>query len=95
MFKEEVEDIPITYEPVADGNYDSSDDEVLPSSVAELKKRLFGDREGEAARYKREGPLSPSHTHPLNTSFDGGYDYEGQSSPEKPPNINNNNSGMR
>ena len=75
MFKEEVEDIPITYEPVADGNSDSADssDEAIPSSVAELKKRLFGDKEGDAARYKREGPLSPAHKHPLNATFDQSY----------------------
>ncbi len=92
MFKEEVEDIPITYEPVADGNNDSADsaDEDLPCSVAELKKRLFGDREGEAARYKREGPLSPSHTHPLNLTFEPTY-FENTS--ETSANVNNNNSG--
>ena len=92
MFKEEVEDIPNTYEPVADNREDSGD-EAIPSSVAELKKRLFGEHEVEAARYKREGPLSPKYTHPLNVSFDEGYKFSEQSSRERSPNINNNNSG--
>ena len=94
MFKEEVEDIPNTYEPVADGSEDSGgEEEVIPSSVAELKKRLFGEREVEAARYKREGPLSPKYTHPFSVTFDEGYKFQGQSSRELSPNANNNNSG--
>ncbi len=83
MFKDEVEDIPNSYEPIADTtNQSDDDDEPLPSSVAELKKRLFGNQENESARYRREGPLSPKYTHPLNTDF----------TRERSPNANNNNS---
>ena len=90
MFKEEVEDIPNTYEPCAD-NYSSEDEDKIPSSVAELKKRLFGTKEGEAARYKKDGVLSPKYTHPENVSFESGYHFYDDR--ERSPNVNNNNSG--
>lgn len=91
MFKDEVEDIPNTYEPCADHHSRDDDDEDIPSSVAELKKRLFGAREGEAARYKKDGVLSPKYTHPENMTFEPGYHFHDDR--ERSPNVNNNNSG--
>ena len=58
MFKEEVEDIP-SYEPRIDneGAPASAGDQDIPSSVAELKKMLFG--QPETQKYSKDGPMSP------------------------------------
>ena len=77
MFKEEVEDIPPLYDPAQDssldahrGQYEPRVDKEIPSTVAELKKMLFGAKStDEVAKYTKEGPLSPRYTHPLNVSF--------------------------
>ena len=83
MFKEEVEDIP-SYEPRVD--------EEVPSTVAELKKMLFGDHETVNTKYKLgEGPLSP-HYPSSGSSLPFDYDYHSDNSLS--PNINNNNSHL-
>lgn len=77
MFKEEVEDIPPLYDPAQDSSLDAHRDQYeprvdkeIPSTVAELKKMLFGAKStDEVAKYTKEGPLSPRYTHPLNVSF--------------------------
>ena len=55
MFKEEVEDIP-SYEPRIDQELASSGDEDIPSTVAELKMMLFGQKQTQ--KYTKEGPMS-------------------------------------
>lgn len=80
MFKEEVEDIP-NYEPRVDQQEDvttsSSDEETeidpVPVGVAAIKLKLFGKQEKKATRYKKEGGLSPRHTHPENMFFSEEY----------------------
>ena len=62
--------------------------------MAALKKKLFGAQEQGVTKYKKEGVLSPKHTHPTNMSFESGYTFGKESSPfyrESSPNINNNN----
>ena len=62
--------------------------------MAALKKMLFGAQEQSTAKYKKEGVLSPKHTHPSNMSFESGYKFSKESSPfyrENSPNVNNNN----
>ena len=83
MFKEEVEDIPPLYDPAHDPSLDAHRDKYeprvdkeIPSSVAELKKMLFGDKSTvEVTKYSKEGSLSPRYTHPLNTSFSADYEF--------------------
>lgn len=99
MFKEEVEDIP-SYESQTNQQFkqEEEEEEEIPSSVAALKKKLFGAHESETARYKKEGILSPRHTHPENVTFSEGYEFHKESSPfyhessPEAPNVNNNNS---
>ncbi len=82
MFKEEVESIP-TYEPRVD-------EEEVPSTVAELKKMLFGQKEAETSRFKRGEPKRLDYyeeEHELN------YEYHRDGRSPSPPNNNNNNSG--
>ena len=62
MFKEEVEDIP-SYEPRIDdeeapstAEVEEGPDENIPSSVAGLKKMLFGQEQTQ--KYSKEGPMS-------------------------------------
>lgn len=55
MFKDEVEDIP-SYEPRIDQEMASSGEEDIPSTVAELKMMLFGQKESQ--KYTKEGPMS-------------------------------------
>ena len=93
MFKEEVEDIP-SYDPQMD-QPEEEEEEEIPSSVAALKQKLFGAQESEVARYKKDGILSPRHTHPENVTFSDVYEFHKESSPfyrENSPNANNNNS---
>ena len=97
MFKEEVEDIPPHYDPTYDPEFEASleryeprVDEEIPSTVAELKKMLFGEQATVATRYSTEGALSPRYTHPVNVSFDTDYEFHRDSSLS--PNNNNNNS---
>ena len=62
--------------------------------VAALKKKLFGVTEQETTKYKKEGVLSPKHTHPSNIRFGEDYKFKHESSPfyrESSPNVNNNN----
>lgn len=62
--------------------------------VAALKKKLFGVAEQETTKYKKEGVLSPKHTHPTNVQFGTEYEFKQESSPfyrESSPNVNNNN----
>lgn len=90
MFKEEVEDIP-TYEPRVDMTTPPLQDEV-PTGVAAIKMKLFGNQEQEATRYKKEGVLSPKHVHPVNITFGEHYFNGTTGSRETSPNVNNNNS---
>ena len=95
MFKEEVEDIPPIYDPEPsydtepayepEPSYEPRVDEEIPSTVAELKKMLFGERESNTAKYKKEGSLSPRH----NEGFDYPYEYQRDSSLS--PNTSNSN----
>ena len=83
MFKEEVEDIPPLYDPAHDPSLDAHRDQYeprvdkeVPSTVAELKKMLFGDKStAEVTKYSKEGSLSPRYTHPLNASFSADYEF--------------------
>ena len=62
--------------------------------VAALKKKLFGVAEQETTKYKKEGDLSPKHTHPSNIQFGTEHEFKKESSPfyrESSPNVNNNN----
>lgn len=97
MFKDEVEDIPPRYDPTYDPDFEASleryeprVDEEIPSTVAELKKMLFGEQATEVTRYSTEGSLSPRYTHPVNMSFETDYEFHRDSSLS--PNNNNNNS---
>ena len=73
MFKEEVEAIPPNnYEPRVDSSTPPSEDAV-PTGVAAIKMRLFGQQEQEPTRYKKEGILSPKYTHPVNMTFGESY----------------------
>ena len=68
--------------------------EEIPTSVAALKKKLFGAQEQGVTKYKKEGSLSPKYTHPTSMSFEPGYKFGKESSPfyrENSPNVNNNN----
>ena len=68
--------------------------EDIPTSVAALKKKLFGTQEQGVTKYKKEGSLSPKYTHPTNVSFESGYTFNKESSPfyhDNLPNVNNNN----
>lgn len=55
MFREEVEDIP-RYEPRVEQN---TPVEEIPTTIAELKKKLFGTRETGVHTYRRDGSTSP------------------------------------
>lgn len=80
MFKEEVEDIPL-YEPHVDLESTSPEEqeevaaaeEEVPVGVAAIKMKLFGKKEQEATRYKKDGILSPKYTHPENMTFSEDY----------------------
>ena len=95
MFKEEVEDIPLVYDPEPsyepdpphepEPSYEPRVDEEIPSTVAELKRMLFGEQESGATRYKKEGSQSPRH----NRAFDYPFEYHRDSSLS--PNISNSN----
>lgn len=89
MFKEEVEDIPLVYDPEPlyepEPSYEPRVDEEIPSTVAELKRMLFGDREKDATRFKKETSQSPRHNKP----FDYPFEYHRDSSLS--PNIGNSN----
>ena len=68
--------------------------EEIPTSVAALKKKLFGAQEQGVTKYKKEGSLSPKYTHPTSVTFETGYKFSKESSPfyrENSPNVNNNN----
>ena len=45
----------------------------VPASVAAIKMKLFGGKEQEATRYKKEGVLSPKYVHPENITFSKDY----------------------
>lgn len=78
MFKDEVEAIP-SYEPRVD--LEEGDDSLgeetaideVPTGVAAIKMKLFGQKESVATRYKKEGILCPKFTHPVNTTFSDQY----------------------
>ena len=97
MFKDEVEDIPNSYEPRID-----QEDVVTPPpdeeplvGVAAIKAKLFGKQEKNVTRYRKEGLLSPRHTHPTNLTFSDDYfskQMTANTYRDSSPNINNNNS---
>ena len=91
MFKEEVEDIP-SYEPRVDQVVPITPEEELPVGVAAIKMKLFGRHEQEAARYKKDGILSPKYTHPTNITFTEDYFSKSPTHRDSSPNANNNNS---
>ena len=119
MFKEDVEAIP-HYEPCVDHGDNGEAEEPgsvacvdhgdngeaeEPGSVAAIKMRLFGKREAEATRYKKDGVLSPRNTHPASMTFSNDYfnntntvggnnhtSYDHSESIITHDNVNNNNS---
>ncbi len=104
MFKDEVEAIP-NYEPRVDDESSATPsplpDDQLAVGVAAIKLKLFGQKEEEATRYKKEGMLSPKNVNPNNITFNDNYFREmeagegyGQSlgHRDSSPNMNNNNS---
>lgn len=63
MFKEEVEDIP-SYEPRGDEETSSTVEEI-PSTVAELKRMLFGDQEAEVKMHRKGEGLQSIEYHSM------------------------------
>lgn len=73
MFRDDVEPIP-NYEPCVDqAEKENNGETEVPVGVAAIKMRLFGSREKEPTRYKKDGVLSPKSTHPENMTFSNEY----------------------